>query len=332
MGRVEFGTLTLPSTQLDWQALLHSKDSNAIDPDVLLRASSAALVIDGDELGSVVTPLSHAASPIRWLARGTKQIELQVVNDTDHAAPVAVQFASYRRATCLERANIDFESWGTASSGGLYFATNGTDDAGIVVSPPSKMTSFGQLAEKPDLGGPLTNGNEVIALLSCMSKWSKARLVGPLAAQRRAVALQAMEDQLVATMCWPQWLTTEHRYSSSNEFDSGSILENFFGPDYLTYAISISKTHCDVISPFAEGSRLALLGPSIRFRVCGDELLCEAALRLGASPATFLRWANGRALHLLDDLAKLPILVRGARLATLLGRDTARRNAEGWPA
>lgn len=330
VGQIALGDLKIPASA-DWlRSALNSADVVSDSSDLLLQAASATLVVDGDELGTIRYPLVHRLAPIRWVSRTAKGIEVQLLDDTDAEGLLQVTYSSFRHPTKPSEVETERGVYRQISDGGLYTARCGNEWAAIVVSPPTKIASLEQLAAWPELREPLRSGEAVVELLSAMAAWSGAKLVGPLARQRRAIALRGMEDQLIATMCWPQWLATELMLRGRDLAEQRAALENQFNRHLLSYAIAVSSAHSEIIAPSIEDGRQSLLAVSLRFQVCGDERLCEAAIRLAGSPDSFLKWSGSAALALLDGLSQNPVLVRAARLAAILAQEGVERASAGW--
>lgn len=327
LGEVELGSPVLPVLASDWSAMLSEHGGRQLDPEILHQASAAYLVVDGGELGQAAVRLRHLVSPIRWQARGSKAIEIKVINDSATDSELGICYASFRAPTQFDSLTLG-ESWSPVSTPGLYVAASGADSGAIVVNPPVKLTSLSQLAERIELPGALNSGAQVIQLLEHIALWSRARTAGPLAQQKRQLAVQAMERQLAATMCGLDWVDAEAAFEVNRD---ASVLERGHERRLLSFAIAISKVSTQIYSDNVEDSRKALLGPALLYQICGDETLCEASLRLFGAPAEFHRHYGSKSLSLLDHLVKCRPLLRAARHAAILVGDRARQFALGWP-
>lgn len=326
------GTIQLPMAADDWQRLIDARARPEIEPALFLRASAGRLIVEADGLGRTCIPLSHTVVPIRWIAQGTKSIELKLVDDTGHEDPLSVECVTFRDPT----APSSLEVRDTSSPirppghGGLYVAATGGHRAGVLVSVPGKG-SLQDLADHPALNFSLKSGEAVASLLHWLRDWSQARMVGPLAAQRRSIALRGMEDQLFNSMCWDDWIEAERKYRSAGPGDlrAKERLENTVHQP-ASFAVGLSRDKGEVFTDSIEDSARHLLEHAILYRICGDQKVCEAALRLAATPEKFADWAGPNIVKKLDALVALQPLLRGARMIVLLLGDEARRRTGGW--
>lgn len=327
------GAIQLPMTADDWRKLIDARAQREIDPSIFLRASAGQLIVEADGLGRTRVPLRHAAVPIRWRAQGTKNIELQLVDDTGHEDPLNVKFVTFRDPTTPSSFEVSDASKPIRpiGHGGLYVAETGRHRAEIVVSVPGKV-SLQDLADRPKLDFPLKDGDAVASLLYWLRDWSQARMVGPLATQRRAIVLRGMEDQLYETMCWKSWIDAERRYRDASPSDARAKeqLENAVHQP-ASFAVGLSRAQRLAITDSIDDSSRFLLEHAILYRICGDQKVCEAALRLAAIPEKFAEWAGPNIVKKLDALARLQPLLRGARMLVLLSADELRHKARGWP-
>ncbi len=326
------GTVSLPMRPADWQRLIEVRAAREADPSIYLRASGGRLLVEADGLGCTRIPLTHSVIPIRWLARGTNTIDLTLVNDTGHEDPVVVEFATFRDPTTPVAHPVPDPSSQIRPQGrgGLYVATAGSIRASIVVSV-SGRGGLQDLADRPQLGGALNDGAKVASLLGWIRDWSHARTVGPLGAQRRSLVLRGMEDQLFETMCWQEWIRAERNYRESDPVtpDAQERLENSID-GHISFALGLSRAKDDVLTDSIGDSARSLLGHAIRYHICGDQVLCEAALRLAGTPDHFADWAGSNLVKVLDALVKLQPLLRGARMVVLLMGEEGRRRTGGW--
>lgn len=327
------GSVQLPMTTEEWRKLIDARAQREIDPSLFLQASAGQLIVEADGLGRTRVPLSHAAVPIRWIAQGTKKIELQLVDDTGHEDPLNIKLVAFRDPTTSSSLEVRDSSSPIrpAGHGGLYVAETGGHRAGIVVSVPGKG-SLQDLADRPRLDFPLKNGDAVASLLHWLRDWSQARMVGPLATQRRAIALRGMEDQLFETMCWASWIDAERKYreASPGDLRAKERLENAVHQP-ASFAVGLSRAQGVAITDSIDDSARFLLEHAILYRLCGDQKVCEAALRLAATPEKFADWAGPNIVKKLDLLASLQPLLRGARMLVVLSGGEARHRAAGWP-
>jgi len=329
------GTIRIPMAPGDWRNIVDERGRNETDPSHYLRASAGRLVIDGEDLGCTRVRLSHSVVPIRWLAQSGQGIVLRLVDDTAHEDPIKVEVASFRNPTSPTELVLKDSSNLISPSGlgGLYLAIAGSHRVGVVVSVPRRVHGLQELADRPDLVFSLRDGAAVESLLKWIRDWSRARIVGPLAAQRRAIAVRGMEDQLFATVCRAEWIRAERRYREDGPLvpNAHEWLENVVDSS-VSFALSLSRAKGEVLSESIDTSAKSLLAHAVRYRICSsrDHTLCEAALRLAAAPAHFSDWAGPRIAEMLDELSRRQPLVRGARMLILVAGDDERRKLDGW--
>ena len=326
------GTPALPVSKGQWRDLLNAFAKRDLDASLLLRASAGQLIFEADGLGGTKIPLSHTVVPIRWIAKGSKNIELTLIDDTGHEDPMSVEHVTFLKPTSSNRledsdsiVNIRPEG-----HGGLYIASTGPHRAKVLVSLPGRG-SLQDLADKPALNFPLRSGGAVASLLRWLGDWSTARAVGPLAEQRRAIVLRSMEEQLLQSMCGPGWFEAESHFLSVGLGDvrAKERLENAVHR-YASFAVCLSRDRETFLTDSIEESAERLLGHAILHHICGDQIKCEAALRLMATPTRFADWAGPDIVKKLDALVEVQSLLKGVRLMVLLLGDEAKRRTSGW--
>ena len=327
------GSIRIPMVPTDWENVINERARRETDPSHYLSASAGRLVIDADDLGCTRVRLSHSVVPIRWLAQSGRSIALRLVDDTAHEDPIRVSVASFRNPTLPTELVVQdlAELILPSGHGGLYLAIAGNHRAGVVVSVPRKVRGLQDLADRPELAFSLRDSAAVESLLKWIRDWYKARVVGPLAAQQRAIVLRGMEDQLFATVCRGDWIRAERRYREEGAMvaNAYACLENVVD-NPVSFALSLTRARGEVLSESIDAGTQSLLEHAIRYRICADRTLCEAALRLAAAPAHFADWAGSRIAMLLNELSHHQPLVRGARMLTLAARDEEKRNLDGW--
>jgi hypothetical protein len=324
----EIGNLRLPMGRDDWALCIERWHEKKHDPSFSSRASAGKLVVASDGMGSRVIPLRHKIVPIRWIARGTKILEIKLTDDTSHEEPIIYEHASYLAPTEFKQCQFsertpDIKPLG---HGGVYIASCANHRAAIVVSVPG-ITSLKELANRPSLKGALSNGDQVVILLNAIRDWTTAKPVGPLVKQRATLAIRAMEYQLFETMCSYSWIAAEKAY---REKELTSILENAVDAQ-VSFALSVSSSKEDMYLENIEDSSEQLRSLCVKYRITNDPRLCEAALRLAGTPGRFNEWAGLDAVKLLNALVYRKPLLRAARMALLVLGDRGVRNAQGWP-
>jgi hypothetical protein len=328
------GNIRIPMPPNAWQSIIEEWAQKNADPSNYLGASAGRLTVEAEGLGSSRIWLSHAHVPIRWLAKGGRNIELRLVDDTAQENPTTVEFASFRTPTSPAALIIEdlSQSITPDGNGGLYLAATGQYRAGVVVSVQRRVGRLQELAERPALQSTLTDRAEVASLLRWIRDWSMARVVGPLAAQRRSITVRGMQDQLFASVCGRRWYGAESGFRDLGAQGTGAreMLENAVSSNHVSFAIGLARARDEVLLASIESSARSLLAHTARHRICSDFNLCEAALRLAGTPAHFADWAGQQLDKLLDELRQFSALIRAARMLVLLADDDEKLRIEGW--
>lgn len=329
------GTLPLPVDQIAWKELIQRRGATDSVGEAYFKASAGRLIVDAQELGKARVSLKHLLSPIRWhVSRSHKTICLTLVDDTDHAVPVSAYRASFQHPTQTSSCWDSSRPGDVAieGDGGLYVATvNGYRSAVVVNAPPTKMSLEDWKHSAPTLVEHLSNGQEVAQLLCWIRDWTDARLIGPLAGNRRNTVLREMHRQLYATMCDTPWATTELVYIDSGDSKVGrAALESRVWKKNPAFAIGLSRDAEAIITSSLEETSHNFLQHVGPYSICSDRRLCELALRLAVTPHTFADWAGKEAANRLDSIVNEKAVMRAARLLALLLGERGRLLAQNW--
>lgn len=328
------GALQLPVDHAAWKGLVERRGNTDSVGEAYFKASAGRLIIDAHELGKATVALKHLLSPIRWhVSRSHKAIRLNLVDDTDHAAPVR----AYR--ACFQQPTQTSSSWDSSrledvvveGDGGLYVAAvNGHKSAIIVNAPPTKMSLNDWKHSAPTLAVYLSTGQDVAELLCWIRDWTAARLIGPLAENRQNMVLREMHRQLYATMCDVPWATAElaFRDSGGSELARATLESSVWRTP--SFAIGLARQAKDIVTNSLDETCHNFLRHVGPYSICNDRRLCELAVRLAFTPHAFADWAGKETISKLDTIVNQKSLVKAARLLTLLLGDHGRLLVQGW--
>jgi hypothetical protein len=325
------GSVRLPANRATCAALLTRHLENLKDPYHYSTASGSRLVIDGDELGTFRVVLKHTLSPLRWYARGSKTLEIQLIDDGDRETPATVSFSSFECAGVARKAEFAAESNSLVpdGQGGLYVAECGGLRACIVASAWIKAGLDG-LAVHPSLQMDLGQNGALARLLESIKDWSRARAFGPLANQRREIVVADLQAYLFAYMCGRRWASYEKRLRADGvSSDLQRCLEEAVYKN-VSFGIALSNNKNQIVTDSFVESCERFHRQAARFQVCGDPELSSTALGLAARPATIAELLGPTSSEKITALQTMPELVRAARLLVVLSDGMSKEKIEKW--
>ena len=156
-------------------------------------------------------------------------------------------------------------------------------------------------------------------ILEALSRWSRARLLGPLVTMRRNRILERIANKLYARLCGQRWADAEADYlrAPGAGFARQKLLDVVGAPQGFSMVLSRES---DRMEAGGESGFAWFFGVAARYQVSSNQGLCAFALRLAGSPQDVPGMVPTSDLlnALLSDIKEKDSLLRGARLVALL--------------
>ena len=278
-----------------------------------LEAASCTLEINGDSLGICTLRFDHDPSPLRWaLARRQQRTFVHLVDDTGlHNSAPDAQFFSMDHP--LVGITLDVETarseQAVPSPGGLYRAAHAQfNDAAVVSVPPAGLQGLG-VAPAVQVGSGTAAIQQAVGLLRL---WYSARHAGFLVNVRRAQVTRCIFDAIFKSICGENWQRADLAFvqqpTSANTLQALIDLVDRRTPFGHRLAQHRDDGEDAVAAVFADEAG--------RLHVSQDRYLCHFALQFANRQRGVL--ADPQLDDGIEQLVNNPVLLRGARLATLL--------------
>jgi hypothetical protein len=308
--------LTLPTNPIAWEHALGSFLQKDRDPWAYLSASAGNLVFDGDLLGISRVPLTRDVSPVRWVWHKTPRLTaLRLIDDHEGDDPLHVLFYPFAAPADGAPVSRDLfaKSWVPDGMGGLCVASYGPERQSLVASMPQVVSGFAELLVQPTIRSLPTGSEAVPLLIDLIQLWSGARLIGPLAAQRRDRAVEGLVEHLIRLLCGADWAAAEAVYkrSSRGEHDLRRLADRVGGPAAFTIVLTRDAVLYRAMSRDERIDQYA--GLAQRYGVARREA-CSAALDLCDIIACGTPPDRQAVDRLVAALQPSPAAIRGARL------------------
>jgi len=210
--------LALPVMVDRWERALSTFLSKETDPWAFLRAASGQLVVEGDQLGERRINLQRDVAPLRWVWHKTGQgTALRLVDDHEGDVPPALSFYPFSHPTKPDVIGLDRAIAGflPENEGGLCVVSYGEIQQALIVSMPFVVGGLHGLLVEPSLANLPYAPSTMPKIADLIALWSSAKLVGPLASNRRDRIAAALRDALRELVCSADWIDAEDEYSSS---------------------------------------------------------------------------------------------------------------------
>lgn len=316
------GTYTLPMSPRDLAAGIRSiQERRGWE---LLDASSAQIRISGEELGQYTVKLERSLKPVRWVCRSSKgATSVRVIDDTgstDEARTELFTFldpvTSFELSTPHSLAGFTVDG-----QGGLFAVKSGEHEDTIVVNQVSG--GLGNLMTTPRPRTIAPGSKSARTLLNAMALWSRARLAGHLVVVQRSHTLGFLQAWMVEALCGRAWAEAESIFANGANHDGAvdalklKVYSNSFAAALKGNSVQFD-TGYDGRKRFAE--------VAARYGICKDISLCEFALIWAHEPLRLLTICRNLD-EMLEQAASSPVLLRGARLVTLLNSSAYRSAA-----
>lgn len=313
--------LSLPVTPEAWSKHLARFVSRENCASRYIEATSGCLTIEGDELGEFRVPFERNLPPVRWTLRKTgDRITIRLIDDAGQEGHhPRSYFRSMERPLAATELSADLVRAGIEipSPGGLFVAQLDSYSDMIVVSVGLTGAGLQGLGITPTFteidDGSVGLGDACRAL----ALWSGARLAGFLPDVRRQQLTDGLAGAIYKQLCGWHWARAEGAFCATP--NSSAVVDGLQRSVYNRpgFAAVLRRDYRCVEDDFDRTSNwygdLAR-----RHGVCGDQRVCEAALRLAGDPHVFSQTAGDELDKLLEELRQSPAVLRGARMLALL--------------
>lgn len=314
--------MELPITPEQWSARFHRFLTNESHASKHLEATSCALTITAETLGSSTVVFEHDPKPLRWVAhsrRGT--VVVRLVDDTgQHETDPEIRFYSMERP--LD--SVPVADAPVEPPGGLFLADRAPHSDAVVVSaglPEAGLQGLGVTPRFPELPNNPQAHSRAFELLR---RWKRARVTGFLVGIRHRMVLNSIRDALFGALCGSSWARAEtafHRAPSPSTLQALALRVDKRSSGFAVTVHAHAEGNDDV-TDFAELARW-FSDAAGRSNISRDAGLCRFALLLAMHP--FDAIDDPAIATLIANLAKRPIIFRGARLLALLQCEPARK-------
>lgn len=318
LGSELIAELPLPVTVDRWEHALSTFLSKEKDPWAFLRAASGRLFVDGDQLGVREIGLQRDVAPVRWAwhkaGHGTT---LRLVDDHEGDDPSALSFYPFSHPARPEPISLKraVEGFLPENEGGLCVVACGEIEQALIVSMPAVVGGLQGLLVKPNLANLPYSPSTMPQIADLISLWSTARLVGPLAGNRRDRAATALRDALRELVCGADWIDAEVEYSSSRK--GMADLKRFVGatgaPAAFNFVVARDVARFQTIPPTERTKDLIELAQ--RYKIASREA-CSHALHVASWLERGGRWSEMIAERITSSKEAVS-LTRAARFITV---------------
>jgi hypothetical protein len=284
-----------------------------------LSASGGHLLVDGEEMGTHRVPLHRDVSPLRWVWPATQRATvLRLVNDCDSAEPLSASF--YPFETPIEGKSLApalvTEAWTPEGTGGLCVASCGGHRQTLVVSMPQVRGGLAGLLIEPTIHRLPPGEAALAALLDLISAWSGARVVGPLASDRRTRVVNRLREYVLRHLYGAEWVQAEASYERSQRTEPNlrRLAEQIGGNPAFGFVLARDLGRYRSMDPSLLLSSLAALAG--RYGVASYDA-CKAAIELCGGLERGAVWTRPVLERLLADVRSCPTILRGVRFVAV---------------
>ena len=204
-----------------------------------------------------------------------------------------------------------------SAPGGIFETRQGKWRDSILVSLPPEGRGFADLAIEPDLRVLEGDNVSITEILDAVMLWSGARVVGPLVAIRRNRVIERLVNRLFRRLCGDRWAKAEGAFlTHANPSLTRQNLERAVaGPHGFTFMLSRDFDRMDAGT---QSGVQWFRSVASRYQVCSDQGLSEFALQFASHPYELPQIPKPLLDGWLNELKQKAVLVRGARLVSLL--------------
>jgi hypothetical protein len=204
-----------------------------------------------------------------------------------------------------------------APPGGLFVARHGDLRDTTVVSTPQIELGLQGLIIEPNLRSLDSPNVSLEGILELLLLWGQARIVGPLAAIRRARIVSRLTNCAYAKLCGNRWAQAEAAFLDNPEsLPALQNLERSVGSS-PGFPVVLRRDHERMEAGIVPGTQW-YTEVARRYGICTESTLCALALRIASQPEHLLSLADLERHQLLRQVNDNVALMRGARLVALL--------------
>ncbi len=227
LGSEVIADLPLPVTVERWDRALSIFLSKEKDPWAFLRAASGRLVVEGDQLGLRQIALQRDVTPVRWVwHKAVHGTTLRLVDDHEGDTPPALTFYPFSHPARPEPISLEraIDGFLPENEGGLCVISCGEMEQALIVSMPAVIGGLQGLLVKPNLANLAYSPSAMPQIANLISLWSTARIVGPLASNRRDTAAVASRVGPLSTLAWTNFGTISVPNGSTTAIPSTTFM------------------------------------------------------------------------------------------------------------
>lgn len=294
LGSEHIADLPLPVTVERWERALSTFLSKEQDPWAFLRTASGRLVIDGDQLGVREITLQRDVAPVRWVWHKTVHgTTLRLFDDHEGDDPPALTFYPFSHPARPEPISLEraVEGFLPENEGGLCVISCGEIEQALIVSMPTVVGGLQGLLVQPSLANLPYSASVMPQIAELVSLWSTAKLVGPLAGNRRDRVATALRDALRELVCGAEWIDIEKEYANSPRgmADLRRFASATGAPPAFNFVLARDLARFQIMPPTERTKELIDLAQ--RYKIASREV-CSYALQVASWLERGGRWSE----------------------------------------
>jgi hypothetical protein len=317
------GQITMPLGEDSWRHAFSSFARLDKEPWNYLKAASGRIVVDGEELGVVNIPLQRDVAPVRWVWHSTNRSTLlRLVDNHDSETPLELTFRPFARPVESAVITPDKASEGIEpeAPGGLFVASYAEHSEALIVSARKVDGGLHGLLVEPGFDNVEVKPEGVFRLIKAIQVWSRARLTGTLAAERRNVVVERLKERVYHLMCGPNWARAEMNLrlgEPSFEVAVEGLLRCF--EDKRTFALILARDAHKWAKMASNVRQREFASLAQRYKI-SPGAITKPALDLNEVVNARLDLPDAELLAIIQHLWDRKALTAGARLIQLLGQ------------
>jgi hypothetical protein len=327
-GSEELGQLPLPSSATAVHRIIEKLRTEPLS-EKIQAAHRVDLVFRGDELGSSSLTFPKDVEPLRWkLEHKQARYAIRLIDEAGPEQEIRVERYDMRVPDRRERLELDLSLAGVPVEppGSLFVARHEKRLFSTIpsIAPQQRLTAFTDLGIDIKFASSPDHPRRIGLLLALQRRWGRAQALGPLGMVRKANVLAAFEQQIARMACGPSWADRARDCRGGQKMLLDRLQREVGGsPGFASRMRSTqwSKTGLSRVE------REEFLKIAKTYSVSGNPELCELAMRLAFQPNTIPLADLDKILPAFEELARNPILARGAFFAKLSTDMAARERA-----
>ncbi len=316
--QTDIGRFTLPASAKAMTDCIQKLSKEPLS-EKLHSAARVELAFALEELGATVLSFDHKIRPLRWkLETVGGHPTVRLIDETGSAQAISVD----RFDLCTPDKRIEVPAQicigGAAIEppGALFAARyNGKRYLAVASVPPAApVHAFADLGFPIQLATPQDSPRSIMRLLAVLRLWQRPRMMGPLAAVRRARVVAVIERRIKEAACGKSWADYAERFVERRGITIEELQREVGGSP--GFASRMRSTPWKWF-PNSTGARNEFRRYAKFYGVSKDGELCDLALRLAFHPASIRLDGPTKGAEIFKRLGETPVLARGAFLAKL---------------